>query len=88
MLKVLFVLVGGVFASYMPKSESFAKALYTFDIGQNDLAQGLFTGMSIDQIKQSLPDLVNGFTEILKVIICLAKHLVLYMKLVCISVYK
>lgn len=60
---------GGVFASYMPKGESFAKALYTFDIGQNDLAQGLFTGMSIDEIKQSLPDLVSSFTDILKVYI-------------------
>ncbi|KAL8090549.1 GDSL esterase/lipase ENOD8-like [Apium graveolens] len=58
--------LGGVFASYMPTSESFAKALYTFDMGQNDLAQGLFTGMSIDEIKQSLPDLVNSFTDILK----------------------
>lgn len=75
MFKVSFVLVGGVFASFMPKSESFAKALYTFDMGQNDLAQGLFTGMSIDQIKQTLPDLVNGFTDILKVIICLGSYI-------------
>ncbi|KAG4969924.1 hypothetical protein JHK82_035619 [Glycine max] len=33
---------GGTFASLMPKEEYFTEALYTFDIGQNDLMAGIF----------------------------------------------
>ncbi|KAK1386846.1 alpha-L-fucosidase 3 [Heracleum sosnowskyi] len=57
---------GGKFRNLMPRNESFAKGLYTFDIGQNDLAQGLFTNTSIDDIKKSLPALINSFTATLK----------------------
>ncbi|KAK1386838.1 Alpha-fucosidase 1 [Heracleum sosnowskyi] len=57
---------GGKFRSLMPRNESFAKGLYTFDIGQNDLAQGLFTNTSIDDIKKSLPALITSFTATLK----------------------
>ncbi|KAL8133691.1 esterase-like [Apium graveolens] len=57
---------GGKSSCLMPKNESFAKGLYTFDIGQNDLAQGLFTNTPIDDIKKSLPDLISSFTATLK----------------------
>ncbi|OMO81626.1 Lipase, GDSL [Corchorus olitorius] len=40
---------GGVYETLMPKHEDFSKALYTFDIGQNDLAAGYFLNMSTDE---------------------------------------
>ncbi|KAF2292289.1 hypothetical protein GH714_018486 [Hevea brasiliensis] len=42
----------------LPRPEEFAKALYTFDIGQNDLSVG-FRKMSFDQLRAALPDIVN-----------------------------
>lgn len=57
---------GGVFASLMPKEEYFHKALYTFDIGQNDLGAGFFGNMTIKQVNASVPDIVNAFTKNVK----------------------
>ncbi|KAJ9152839.1 hypothetical protein P3X46_026354 [Hevea brasiliensis] len=45
-------------AEKLPRPEEFAKALYTFDIGQNDLSVG-FRKMSFDQLRAALPDIVN-----------------------------
>ncbi|KAH7577283.1 hypothetical protein ACOSP7_001867 [Xanthoceras sorbifolium] len=42
----------------LPKQEDFAKALYTFDIGQNDLSVGIRT-MNFDQLRAAMPDIVN-----------------------------
>ncbi|KAK4845904.1 hypothetical protein QYF36_010451 [Acer negundo] len=42
----------------LPKQEEFAKALYTFDIGQNDLSVG-FRKMNFDQLRAAMPDIVN-----------------------------
>lgn len=42
----------------LPRQEDFAKALYTFDIGQNDLSVG-FRKMSFDQLRAAIPDIVN-----------------------------
>lgn len=44
--------------SKLPVQEEFAQALYTFDIGQNDLSVG-FRKLSSDQLKAALPDIVN-----------------------------
>ncbi|OWM71498.1 GDSL esterase/lipase At5g14450-like [Punica granatum] len=44
--------------SKLPVQEEFSKALYTFDIGQNDLSVG-FRKLSSDQLKAALPDIVN-----------------------------
>ncbi|KAK3012812.1 hypothetical protein RJ639_010404, partial [Escallonia herrerae] len=44
--------------SNLPVPEEFPKALYTLDIGQNDLAAG-FRQMSNEQIAASIPDIVN-----------------------------
>ncbi|TQE10433.1 hypothetical protein C1H46_003888 [Malus baccata] len=52
----------------MPKAEDFSRALYTFDIGQNDLTSGLFLNMSITQVKAYVPDVLNQFNSIVKVI--------------------
>ncbi|KAK9272571.1 hypothetical protein L1049_002945 [Liquidambar formosana] len=44
--------------SKLPRPEDFSKALYMFDIGQNDLLHG-FVEMNDEQLRASIPDLVN-----------------------------
>ena len=52
----------------MPKGDYFSKALYTLDIGQNDLAKGFFFGnMNIEEVNASIPDIVNKFSINVKV---------------------
>lgn len=57
---------GGLFASLMPKEEYFSKALYTFDIGQNDLGAGFFGNMTIQQVNASVPEIINSFSKNVK----------------------
>ncbi|XP_057973668.1 esterase-like [Malania oleifera] len=57
---------GGVFKELMPEQKSFYKALYTFDIGQNDLGEGFFLNMSTDQVKASVPAMLTTFTTNVK----------------------
>ncbi|XP_057953608.1 GDSL esterase/lipase At5g14450-like [Malania oleifera] len=45
-------------ARKLPVPEDFSKALYTFDIGQNDLSVG-FRTMSLDQLRAAIPDIVG-----------------------------
>ena len=66
---MIHLYVGGVFAQLMPKKEYFQKALYTFDIGQNDLGAALFSNMSIEEVKATVPDIVNRFSIYVKVIL-------------------
>ncbi|KAH1128685.1 hypothetical protein J1N35_000063 [Gossypium stocksii] len=58
---------GGIYASLLPMEETFSKALYTFDIGQTDLTQSLFFSMTIVQILPTISNIVNHFTNIIKV---------------------
>ncbi|XP_050251220.1 esterase-like isoform X3 [Quercus robur] len=53
---------GGIYAYLLPKGYYFPKALYTFDIGQNDLAEGIMGNMTIEEISASFPDIVNKFS--------------------------
>ncbi|KAL3502111.1 hypothetical protein ACH5RR_036560 [Cinchona calisaya] len=57
---------GGVFGELMPKDEDFSRALYTFDIGQNDLNGGHFVNMTTDQIKAIVPELIDQLTAPIK----------------------
>ncbi|KAL2317802.1 hypothetical protein Fmac_031678 [Flemingia macrophylla] len=57
---------GGVFATLMPKQEYFDRALYTFDIGQNDLTAMFFSNMTLQQVNASVPDIVKTFTSYIK----------------------
>ncbi|KAI5355301.1 hypothetical protein L3X38_008196 [Prunus dulcis] len=57
---------GGIFASLMPKEEYFSKALYTFDIGQNDLGEGFFANLTIQQVNASIPDIISSFSANIK----------------------
>ncbi|KDP32799.1 hypothetical protein JCGZ_12091 [Jatropha curcas] len=54
---------GGLFAELMPEKDYFEKALYTFDIGQNEFDVGFFANnMSVEQVNASIPDIVNTFS--------------------------
>uniref|UniRef100_A0A5B6YV79 Alpha-L-fucosidase n=1 Tax=Davidia involucrata TaxID=16924 RepID=A0A5B6YV79_DAVIN len=58
--------IGGIFKDLVPDEEYFGKALYTFDIGQNDLGSGFLGNMSIEEVNASVPDVVNRFTNNVK----------------------
>ncbi|CAL0323369.1 unnamed protein product [Lupinus luteus] len=64
----IFQSKGGVYETLLPKAEYFSQALYTFDIGQNDLAAGYFHNMSIDQVRAYVPDVLAQFKNIIKYI--------------------
>lgn len=47
---------------YLPAQDFFQKALYMFDIGQNDLA-GAFYSKTLDQVLASIPTLLSVFED-------------------------
>lgn len=51
--------------SRLPNPEDFSKALYTFDIGQNDIATG-FRKMTDEQLRAAIPNIVNQFAASLQ----------------------
>ncbi|KAL3751799.1 hypothetical protein ACJRO7_012606 [Eucalyptus globulus] len=55
---------GGVYEKLLPKEEVFSRALYTFDIGQNDLTAGYFLNMSTNEVKAYIPDLLGQFKNV------------------------
>ncbi|XP_059657827.1 GDSL esterase/lipase At3g26430-like isoform X2 [Cornus florida] len=57
---------GGVFEGLLPKTEDFSRALYTFDIGQNDLWAGYLLNMTMDQIRAYVPDALEQFKTTIK----------------------
>ncbi|XP_072950722.1 GDSL esterase/lipase ACHE [Typha angustifolia] len=57
---------GGVFKDLLPANETFSQALYTFDIGQNDLTSGYFSGQTTEEVIAYIPDLMDKFTSIVK----------------------
>ncbi|KAL8038751.1 hypothetical protein ABFX02_11G128100 [Erythranthe guttata] len=48
--------------SQLPRPREFSRALYTFDIGQNDILDG-FRKLTMPQLKAALPDIVNHFAS-------------------------
>ena len=59
----------------MPMEEYFSKALYTFDIGQNDLGdEGIFRNMTVQELNASVPDIITGFSTNIKVMISIINH--------------
>ncbi|KAL2903465.1 hypothetical protein RDABS01_002175 [Bienertia sinuspersici] len=58
---------GEVFKNLLPRAEYFSQALYTFDIGQNDLTAIIFTN-STDQVKAKILDILDQFKTLLKII--------------------
>ena len=61
--------------SKLPNPQDFAKALYTFDIGQNDLSVG-FRKLSFDQLRAQIPDIVNQLATAVRVSITLSLNYV------------
>ncbi|XP_020599287.1 GDSL esterase/lipase At3g26430 [Phalaenopsis equestris] len=57
---------GGIFGDLLPSEDFFSKALYTFDIGQNDLTAGYFLGMTTEEVKANIPDILDQFTIAIK----------------------
>ncbi|CAO2829339.1 unnamed protein product [Amaranthus hypochondriacus] len=57
---------GGIFEGLLPKEEYFGGALYTFDIGQNDLTAGYKLNMTSDQVKAYIPDVIHQFSQVVK----------------------
>jgi len=58
---------GGVYKKLLPKAEDFSHALYTFDIGQNDLTSGYFSNMTSSEVKAYVPDVLDQFKNIVSV---------------------
>ncbi|WOL14364.1 esterase-like [Canna indica] len=52
----------GLFKDQLPKEEYFSQALYTFDIGQNDLTAAYFSNMTTEEVKAVIPDILDKFT--------------------------
>lgn len=52
----------------LPKEDYFTRALYTFDIGQNDLTAGYKLNMTSEQVKAYIPDVLHQFSKVVKVI--------------------
>lgn len=57
---------GGVFTELLPKEDYFTRALYTFDIGQNDLTAGYKLNMTSEQVKAYIPDVLHQFSKVVK----------------------
>ncbi|KAI3846464.1 hypothetical protein MKW92_034519 [Papaver armeniacum] len=57
---------GGVFQNLMPRSEYFSRALYTFDIGQNDITSSYNITMTKDQVRDITSDVLDEFSESIK----------------------
>ncbi|XP_023883879.1 GDSL esterase/lipase At3g26430 [Quercus suber] len=55
-----------IFQELLPKPELFSSALYTIDIGQNDLTSALFLNKSTDQVKAAVPEMMDQFKNIVK----------------------
>ncbi|XP_062158430.1 GDSL esterase/lipase At3g26430-like [Alnus glutinosa] len=57
---------GEVFEKLLPKEDYFSEALYTFDIGQNDLTAGYKLNMTTEQVKAYVvPDVLGQFSNII-----------------------
>lgn len=56
--------LGGVYKDLVPQEGYIAKALYTIDIGQNDLTALYFSNMSAEEY---LPNALKEFSTVIKV---------------------
>ncbi|KAB2075687.1 hypothetical protein E1A91_A07G247500v1 [Gossypium mustelinum] len=53
--------------SNLPRPAEFSQALYTFDIGQNDLGHG-FQTMSEKQVRDSIPDIIGELSKAIHIL--------------------
>ncbi|CAL9093960.1 unnamed protein product, partial [Musa textilis] len=59
---------GGVFKDLLPPLEYFSRALYTLDVGQNDLTAGYVSNMTTEEVKATIPDILSKFTDVIKAV--------------------
>ncbi|XP_020110954.1 alpha-L-fucosidase 3-like isoform X2 [Ananas comosus] len=57
---------GGFYKDLFPNEEYFSRALYTFDIGQNDLTMGYFHNKTTKDVKAYIPDVLDKFADVIK----------------------
>jgi hypothetical protein len=67
---LLFLRVGGIYRELLPRAEYFSQALYTFDIGQNDITSSYFVNNTTEQVESIIPDLMERLTSIIQVHYC------------------
>ncbi|BFG16341.1 hypothetical protein CerSpe_026150 [Prunus speciosa] len=60
--------IGEVFGKLLPKKEYFSQALYTFDIGQNDLTAGYKLNLTTEQVKAYVPDVLSQLSHTIKIV--------------------
>lgn len=77
---------GGVFEKLLPKEEYFSQALYTFDIGQNDLTAGYKLNMTTEQVKAYIPDVLGQFSNVIRVRL-ISNLMLWYSFLCCMKIY-
>ncbi|KAL8550580.1 hypothetical protein ACS0TY_009128 [Phlomoides rotata] len=57
-----------VFRDLYPDEDYFTRALYTFDIGQNDLTAGYDLNMTTEEVKALVPDVLDNFSNVIKLL--------------------
>lgn len=55
------------FRDLLPEENIFPRSLYTFDIGQNDLTAGYKLNLSTEEVKAYVPDVLEQFSDVIKV---------------------
>ncbi|WVZ66513.1 hypothetical protein U9M48_015722 [Paspalum notatum var. saurae] len=58
---------GGIYREILPRADYFSQALYTFDIGQNDITSSyLQCNKSTEEVQGIIPDLMERLTSIIQ----------------------
>ncbi|TVU38174.1 hypothetical protein EJB05_11530 [Eragrostis curvula] len=60
---------GGVYRLLLPKAEYFSQALYTFDIGQNDITSSYFANKTTEETEGIIADLMERLTSVIQSVI-------------------
>ncbi|XP_044974519.1 GDSL esterase/lipase ACHE-like [Hordeum vulgare subsp. vulgare] len=61
--------IGGVYREILPNPEQLiSKALYTLDMGQNDLTVGYFDNMTTEQVEAYVPDLMERISSAIQTV--------------------
>nr|CAB3454796.1 unnamed protein product [Digitaria exilis] len=58
--------IGGIYRELLPRAEYFSQALYTFDIGQNDITSSYFVYNTTEEVEATIPDLMERLTSVIQ----------------------
>lgn len=70
----MFLQAGGIYRELLPRAEYFSQALYTFDIGQNDITSSYFVYNTTEEVEATIPDLMERLTSVIQVHCRFAAH--------------